>query len=368
MDGLAFFGTPLAIESLSRAIELAPNRAEVYRARAWSNLELGEFKAALADFDRIAALDPSDPDTSRGRGWVRLFLGEHSGAVSDFTEALRRRPAQPEVIAARGVARYLSGRLAEARDDLRSSMRFRPTANGARTINLRVFDDWQRHRRALKLLQDRANANAVEVDAWHCIGVLNYRQLDDAQGLSGEMAAVSLTEAAFDRALKIDAGNIDVLMSRAAFNATPFVRYRPEVAIADLTEVIRLNPSHAEAYFRRALIRLSSRQDIAAAVADADRAVTLRPGDSRVVALRDRAKAELAVAERARQAAAIRAEQQKADADVAVALFLAGLATIVVTSEPRADGAYNAQQQFLGDLAADLWLNRSCRTSTGRPC
>lgn len=60
--------------------------------RANTRVELGQFEAARADFDRALAIDPGMADARRNRGILRLLLGDYAGGLEDYEH---RRPADP---------------------------------------------------------------------------------------------------------------------------------------------------------------------------------------------------------------------------------------------------------------------------------
>jgi tetratricopeptide (TPR) repeat protein len=185
--------------------------------------------------------------------------------------------------------------------------------------NTLVFDDWLRDRRVTELLESRLQANPKDVEGWLALGALVH------------------SPDAFDRALKLNAADVDVLMLRAIFHATPVqgttaVRaYNRPAALADFTEVIRLKPDHTEAYFWRALLLAMDKSALPAAIADCEKALAVSQRDPTLTSLLDRLKAEQRDWEQAKQRAAIAQAQFEKDSEAHAAAFLIGLAAVLAS-------------------------------------
>jgi Flp pilus assembly protein TadD len=110
-----------ADEAYERALQLAPEVADVVNNRGWSRLLRGNWPAAVTDFERAAALDPNSPriannlelaravmaaDLPRRRtresdeswaqrlndaGVAAAILGDRSRAIAAFTQALEAK-------------------------------------------------------------------------------------------------------------------------------------------------------------------------------------------------------------------------------------------------------------------------------------
>ena len=105
----------------SRALQLAPNEADVVNNRGWSQLLRGDWPAAVKDFESAAALDPNSPriannlelaravmaadlprrrDRESDQSWAErlndagvaaAILGNEPRAIAAFTQALEAR-------------------------------------------------------------------------------------------------------------------------------------------------------------------------------------------------------------------------------------------------------------------------------------
>ena len=201
--------------------------------------------------------------------------------------------------------------------------------------------------------------------------MLAFRAYDD-RAAGGLMRIAS---DGFTRVLVIEPGSIDALMMRAATYSARLYGYRHEAAIADLSEVIRLDENYAEAYFQRALVRAADQPSLPLAIADAEKALSLVPGDRVLVALVNKLKADRVAYEaeksRVAEARAQRAADLERAKEQAAAIFLAGFAVGILYSDGKVPSQQELNQQlqkFTDDVAAAMALGEPCRTPAGKPC
>ena len=341
-----------AIASFSTAIRLDSGRVDGYRARAWANLTAGEHDDAVADFDQVLRRDSEDAEAYRGRAWAHFFAGRYDRAILDFTASSRRAAAFPEAALGLGLAHYFAGRWDDARAAFHATMRMRPGRNEARSYNTVRLDDWTRHRRVLERLEPRTRPSSNDTAAWIVAGVTAYRQMDgDAGDVRPQVGGSrSRSGAAFDRAVKIRPDDVDALVFRALFNSTIPLNFKPALAVADWSEVIRLQPSNGEAYVRRALLRAVDKESLPAAIEDATRALALSPGDVKIRALIDKLQADqIAWQQTKDRAAALRALRAQQLEELALK-FMVGLAIIMANAEP---GGWEPPSLY--DRTLELW-------------
>ncbi len=82
-----------ALEDFDRAVELAPDLAEVHTNRAAALLEGGDFRGAVAAVDRGIALGPEEPHKAYFiRAAAYEELGDTSAAYSDYRRAVELAP------------------------------------------------------------------------------------------------------------------------------------------------------------------------------------------------------------------------------------------------------------------------------------
>ena len=217
-----------AIESYSKAIALAPQRAEFYNGRGATVGLLGDYLGAIADFDKAIDLDPQQAVVFNNRGAAKKTLGDLQGAIEDYNRAIELNSQDAVVYANRGIARREMGDLREAIADYDRAIELNPKA----------ADPYR-------------NRGAVKGD------------LGDFQGAIADC----------DKAIELDPRFAEAYYIRGA--AKHMLRDH-QGAIADCDKAIELNPSCAEAYYYRGMARHASgnRQP---AVADFNKAIELKP-------------------------------------------------------------------------------------------
>jgi|SRR5450432_21152 len=87
-----------AVETLTRAIAVAPGNAGFYTERGHRELPLREFARARADLDRARKLDPKKMDAFYHLGLAHYFLGEFAPAAAAFRRAVELAPDTDERI------------------------------------------------------------------------------------------------------------------------------------------------------------------------------------------------------------------------------------------------------------------------------
>ncbi|MGH7801380.1 MAG: caspase family protein [Thermodesulfobacteriota bacterium] len=94
-DGFAYYQNKqydLAIEKMSKAIELDPQDHYTYYYRGICYLELKDYQKAISDFDKAIELNPNYSDAYGARGLSYTFVKEYQQALNDFNEVLRLDP------------------------------------------------------------------------------------------------------------------------------------------------------------------------------------------------------------------------------------------------------------------------------------
>jgi tetratricopeptide (TPR) repeat protein len=330
---LAYFvgNPPAAVKAFSQAVHLDPASLKYQRGRAWANLVAGDYAAATKDFDQVLQRAPEDAEAFRGRGWAALHAGAVDRAILDFNEVLRRSPANAETLSIRGAAYYLTGRVREARADFRISLTLGRQPNGAVAYNTLILDDWTRHRRLMATLDARVQQNVNDGEAWLAVAAVGYHASDP--GLHSAPVAS-------DRAVKARPDDVDALMFRALTHRA--------TAFSDLTEIIRLQPDHSQAYFQRALLQALETRTLPAAVADCKKALQLLSADPKVGAACQQLELDQRI-EEIRKQQEILAEPGRQRAREVMAIMVTFL-LFQSFSGPR--DPYAANDNFLEALAA----------------
>ena len=135
-----------AIEALSAASALRPASAWPFFHRGVARMELKDYAAAAADFDRFLELEPADPVGYLNRAIVRLMMKDHRGALADCDRAERNHCTATRLYSVREQARQGLGDKAGADRDLQTFLTTKPTdrlswcARGERKLALEPRD------------------------------------------------------------------------------------------------------------------------------------------------------------------------------------------------------------------------------------
>ena len=81
-----------AASDFGKAIELRPEAANVYLARASALFQLEDYLAALADVDAAILRDPNSAEAYTQRGRIDAAQGNADQAIADFTQAIALDP------------------------------------------------------------------------------------------------------------------------------------------------------------------------------------------------------------------------------------------------------------------------------------
>ena len=81
-----------AIKYFSKAIELDPNYAEAYLARARAKSSIQDMVGAMIDLNKAISLEPNNSDAITERGNVKQMVGNITGALEDYEKAIQLNP------------------------------------------------------------------------------------------------------------------------------------------------------------------------------------------------------------------------------------------------------------------------------------
>jgi tetratricopeptide (TPR) repeat protein len=82
----------LAVQDVTRALEIDPEHYWSWHLRGKALASLGQLDRAIADFTQALKLNPQDEGALGNRGWVQTQLGHLDEAVADFTAAATLAP------------------------------------------------------------------------------------------------------------------------------------------------------------------------------------------------------------------------------------------------------------------------------------
>ena len=92
----------MEIETRSKAIELNPNNAYMYRLRASAYLNRNDYIKAIKDYDMAIRLEPNNEENYIFRGASYSSIGIHEQAIKNFDKAIELNPLKDDYYSARG--------------------------------------------------------------------------------------------------------------------------------------------------------------------------------------------------------------------------------------------------------------------------
>ena len=108
-----------ALREFNEALEITPYLGDAYYQRGCVYRARGAIDLALADFDRALRCDPQIARAYLHRGRIRTERGEFDSALADFDRVMIMRPNDAECYLSRGVCLAKQGLLIEAILDFR---------------------------------------------------------------------------------------------------------------------------------------------------------------------------------------------------------------------------------------------------------
>lgn len=231
-------GTSEVVATCTRAIDSplvsGAELARLYNDRGWAHEQMGDSKAAYADYLRATEIDPEYNRAARNLGWLEGDRDNWDAALRIADGIIARDPADGHSHGLRGWALRNLDRPAEALD--------------AHTIALALEpgDDWIMRELAYTQLElgapDKALDHAERAlrtdpgDLWnpYTVGYVHSNQGRFAEAIEN-----------FDQAYAIDPNDLDLLLERG-YALRSVERY--DAALADFEKAITLEPTDYRAY------------------------------------------------------------------------------------------------------------------------
>ena len=112
-----------AISDYDKAIQLKPDATNAYINRGTAKTHLGRYIAAIGDYDKAIQLKPDHAEAYNNRGKTKADLGQYGAAISDYDKTIQLKPDHTNAYINRGAAKTLLNRTSEAKQDLRTALR-----------------------------------------------------------------------------------------------------------------------------------------------------------------------------------------------------------------------------------------------------
>ena len=259
--------TKLALADYNQALAIDPNSAYAYNHRGILYYNQGKAELALADYIQAIQLNPNVTDAYINRGTLYYEKGEIDLALSDYNQALKLNPKSAKAYYNRGALYQEQGELELALSDYNHALEFNPKSAKA-YYNRSV------------LYQQMGNKSAA---------ISNLRQAQQLfiaqKNMTGAEQAASLlktleqtqTQTAFNNSQNesIDRKDAQAYYDRA-FEYHQQQEY--DLALADYSQVIELDPDLEKAYVNRGLIYQTQGKD-EEAISDYNKAIEINPNN-----------------------------------------------------------------------------------------
>lgn len=112
--GLGTHNSSLQIEYFTIAIQLNPKFTDAYQARAAVKSDLGDYEAAIADFNQAIKADVKNVTAYYNRATCQFTLGNYNEAIQDFDKAIRLKADHAYALAGKGCALLMQGKYQDA--------------------------------------------------------------------------------------------------------------------------------------------------------------------------------------------------------------------------------------------------------------
>jgi tetratricopeptide (TPR) repeat protein len=117
-----------AIKDISDGLRVTQDTTfnlEVYSSRAKAYFEVGNYKGALQDYDKILQNEPKNEEALTSRGATKVYLNDNSGAVDDLTKAIEINKKSFAAYNFRGTAKSGLKQYVEALKDFDMSIKLK---------------------------------------------------------------------------------------------------------------------------------------------------------------------------------------------------------------------------------------------------
>jgi tetratricopeptide (TPR) repeat protein len=268
-----------AVVDYDRALELDPNMARTWGMRGLAKWLISKLEAAVVDYDRALELDPTMAWVWSNRGITNRLMGQYEAAVADCDRALEIDSNSVWARVERGVAKRLMGQYEAAMVDFDSALELDPNYASA----------WA-ERGLAKVQMGQYQTAVADFDCALELGDPNMaRTWTQRAQAKMQMGQYQMAVADFDRALELIPSMADAWASRGQ---AKMQMGQYQTAVADFDRTLELDPNMALAWVLRGQVKVQMGQ-YQTAVADFDRTLELAPNVTLAWVLRGQAKVQM---------------------------------------------------------------------------
>jgi len=274
----------LAISDYSKAIELGPGdeySSDDYKNRGVLYASKDQIDKAMADFNKAVSLDPDNCGAYFARGCGYATVGEYSKAKADFEEALRKNPMDPDVI--RWKLNAVNDILQKRKGDCK--MDWFSNEGMDRKMDWEVYFDKgiayvdechfeeaiKEFTKVIELKPNFAWAYRWRGRSYACIE-------DDDSAIPDHKKPINLAISDFSEAIKLAQSDKDAIIMYGDRALAYVIKGQSDDAIADYSEMIRLDSNNGDAYSKRGL-EYAKKGEYSKAKADFEEAMKKNPSD-----------------------------------------------------------------------------------------
>ena len=274
-----------AIADFNKFLHLNPKGIKAYHSRGQAQRMLGDNTGAMADFDMYVRFYPNDAEARYNRGLVRFELGDYKGAMADYSHAMQ---INPDYTVADDDPRLIGSCVSDIQSVIVNYTESLFNADDAvdpmpnhHSLNAQM-GGIVNYTQSLQF-----NSDAAEADT----SLPNYNSF---RSKPGAIVKFNDDDAEVDINLPNHGSDLgeprDVVnyTQSAQLNSTDVIHFSRDYtylalkdyssAIEDYTRLLRLNPNDATAYFRRGDAYFDL-EDYSEAIADYTQSLQLNPND-----------------------------------------------------------------------------------------
>lgn len=183
-----------ALEPLTKAIELDPNRAISYLYRGYIHDILGNYKLAIADYNKAIGLNPKEADTYAyyRRGIAYNNLGNHKRAIIDFDKAIELDSKNVLAYQERGSAYYFLGKYKLAIANYDKAIELNPKEVLAYEMRGITYHKLKNYKQAITDYNKTVTLNSKNANVYYFRGVAHSMLGNEKQALNDYKTAARL--------------------------------------------------------------------------------------------------------------------------------------------------------------------------------
>ena len=237
--------------------------AETYFARGNTKVSLGQYLAAIHDYDKVIQIKSDAVDAYLSRGIAKEMLGQHFAAITDYDRAIHLKPNYAYAYYNRGIAKGKLGQHFAAITDYDRAIHLKPDYVHAYYNRGIAKADLSQYFAAITDFDKVIHLKPDAADAYYNRGI--------AKGKLGQHFA-AITD--YDQVIQIEPDAAYAYFMRG-FTKSYYLDQH-FAAITDFDKAIHLKPDYAHAYLMRGIGKRKLGQPFAA-ITDFDKVIHLKP-------------------------------------------------------------------------------------------